>query len=197
MKNTQEIHLTVKLKNDFFSLSGLSITIGFLGFLSSIVTMFINVNDQISIKWMVFTIMIAGIIVLIILKSLYDLSKRAKENSLPEYECPIKYIEENQIFIIQRNDHFTSNMILGCYIQKDEIESLAYLAVIEKIQEKNMHIKIRSNFTSSDKIPSSVEELKNITIRPYVTIDILNKIVILPPTPLIPNLVPIYTSGLL
>lgn len=179
MRKQEKTHLATKIKNDFFSLSSLSIAIGFIGFSSSIVTMFINVNDQVSIAWIMLTIIITGIIILILIKSLHDLYKNIKAPAPFAFENPIKYIPEKRSFITQKNDCFTSNMILGCYIKKDEIEELTCLAIIENFQEQHIQIKIIHDFFIEPTVLyHNKEELKNIIIRPYITPDMFSKVIL-------------------
>lgn len=163
-----------KIIKEIFSLSGLSIIIGLIGFLSSIVTIFINVNDQLSVKWFLLLIIIAASLIFILLKLVYDLSVEKRPS--PPFEIPIKYIEKEGVFVIRRNENFVNNIILGCYAQIDEIDRLAYLAVVHIIQDKIVQVKIRADFGVLDKIPSTQEELKNIAIRSVVPISALEQL---------------------
>lgn len=63
-----------RILGGFWSLNGLSLAIAGVGFASGIVTMFIDVNDKVSIKWLILSIISTGIIILILLKITYDLS---------------------------------------------------------------------------------------------------------------------------
>ena len=128
--------------------------------------MFIDVNDKVSIKWLILSIISTSIIILILLKITYDLS--IEKNPHPPFELPIKLIEKEGIFVIRRNENFINNIILGCYAQIDEVDRLAYLAVVHLIQDKIIQVKIIANFSILEKIPSTHEELKNLIIRPVV-----------------------------
>ena len=163
-----------KIVSGFFSISGLSMVIGCAGFISAFVTMFVNTSDQISIKWIIFTVLTLGTIVLILLKIIFDLYNERR--TLPPYETPIKYIKEENVFVIRRNENFVSNIILGCYAQIDGIDRLAYLGFVHIIQDKIIQIKIKKDFKVLDQIPETLERLKNVLIRPVVPITALDQI---------------------
>ena len=163
-----------KILNSLFSLSGMSIAIGCVGFLSGIVTMFVNVGDQVSVKWLLFSVMLSGVFIFILLKVIYDLTTETKPP--PPFEVPIKYVEKEQIFVIRKNENFVSNILLGCYAQIDEIDRLAYLAVVHIIQDKLIQVKVRADFGVFDKIPSSQEELTKIAIRSVVPISAIDQL---------------------
>ncbi|MGE8152579.1 hypothetical protein ACQKP5_15195 [Pseudomonas vancouverensis] len=165
-----------KIKNGFFSLSGLSITIGCVGFISGIVTMFVNVGDQLAIKWFILLALTSSTIIMILLKTVHDLTSEIKPSA--PYEHPIKLLPEGQILVIRRNENFINNIILGCYAQTDEIDRLAYLAVVHLIQDKIIQIRIISDLKILDKIPSTKEELKNLIIRPVVPFDAINDLIL-------------------
>jgi len=66
-----------KLLSAVFSLSGASIAIGVLGFLSGIVSLFIDVNSTLSIKWFLLICLLLISFIIILLKLIYDLSQVA------------------------------------------------------------------------------------------------------------------------
>jgi len=156
-----------------FSSSGFPYLIGVVGFSSSLVTMFINVNDQLSIKWLIFSLVISTTVILILLKIIYDLSQERKP-SLP-FEHPIKYYPEDQIFIIKKNDNFINSIVVGCYAQQDERDRLAYLGVVHHVQDTVIQIKIRFDFGIVEKMLFTSEQLKNITVRPVVPMTALEQ----------------------
>lgn len=163
-----------KIINSIFSLTGASITIGVVGFMSGIVTIFVNVNEQVSIKWLLFSVLVSVSLILIFLKIIYDQSREIMPP--PPFEHPIKYVPEEQVFVIRRNEHFLNNIVVGCYSQRDEIDRLAYLGVVHLLQDKVIQIKIRSDFKVLESIPTAHEELKSIVIRPVVPMTAFERI---------------------
>lgn len=164
-----------KITGEIFSLSGLSIAIGTVGFLSGIVGIFFDVNAQLSVKWLFLAILIFVSLSLILLKIIYDFSLEKKPP--PTFERPISYIKEEQVFVIRRNENFLNNIIVGCYSQHNEIDRLAYIGVVHLVQETVIQIKIRSDCGVLTEIPTLQGDLKNIVIRPVVPITALEQIV--------------------
>jgi hypothetical protein len=156
-----------------FSLAGASILIGVVGFMSGLVTIFVNVNEQLSVKWLLFSSLVSISLVLILLKVIYDLSQEIKPP--PPYEHPIRYVSDEQVFIIRRNENFLNSIVVGCYAVTDEIDRLAYLGVVHLVQDKVIQIKVRADYSVLPQIPSTQEELKNIVIRPVVPVTALEQ----------------------
>ena len=147
--------------------------IGVVGFMSGIVTIFINVNQQLSVKWLLFALLIGISLTLILLKVIFDLSKEMRPP--PPYEHPIRYVAEEQVFVIRRNDNFLNNIVVGCYAQMNEIDRLAYLGVVHLIQDRVIQVKIQNDYSVLSRIPSTQEELRNIIIRPVVPVTALQQ----------------------
>lgn len=163
-----------KIIKNIFSLTGASITIGVVGFISGIVTLFIDVNSQVSIKWLLFIVLISITFILILLKIIYDQFNEAIP--LPPFEHPIRYVPEEKVFVIRRNDNFLNSIIVGCYAKRDEIDRLAYLGVVHLVQEKVVQIKLHADLGVYEEIPTTQEELSNLIIRPVVPIEAIDQL---------------------
>ncbi len=162
-----------RILNSIFSLSGASIAIGVVGFMSGIVSIFIDVDSQLSIKWLLLIMLLAVSLILILLKVVYDLSQFTIPP--PPFETPIKYVSDEQVFVIKRNENFLNNIVVGCYIQRDEIDRLAYLGVVHLVQDKVIQIKVRADLQVLEKIPESADELDRLVIRPVVPVSALEQ----------------------
>lgn len=123
-----------RIINAIFSLPGASLTVGATGFLSAIVTMFVDVNSQLSVKWALFALLFFISFTLILFKVIFDLSNENKSPS--PFENPFQFIEADHLFIIRRNENFLNSIIVGCYSQLDGIDRLAYIAVVHLVQDK-------------------------------------------------------------
>jgi len=166
--------MVAEIKERLFSFTGVSISVGVFGFLSSIVTIFVDVNKDISVKWLLLSILVSLILLTVLLKTIYDLSIK----TIPQnyYESPIKYIQDEGVFIIRRNENFINNILVGCYAIRDEVDRLAYVGFVDHVQERLIQIKIRYDYGILQNIPNTVEDLKNIVIRPVVPISALSQI---------------------
>jgi hypothetical protein len=160
-----------RVLNEAFSVSGASFAIGAIGFLAALVTMFVNVNEQISVKWLLFVIWLSISFILILMKVIHGLTIEKKPP--PSFENPIRYIAEEQVFLIRRNENFLNNIIVGCYLHINEIDKLAYLAVVHIVQEKVIQIKIHTDMSVLAAIPTLPDELKTIIVRPVVPVTAL------------------------
>lgn len=163
-----------EIKERLFSFTGVSIFVGVVGFLSGLVTIFIDVNKDVSAKWLLLVILISLIMLIVLLKTIYDLSNKVVP--LNFYENPIKYIEEEGVFIIRRNDNFLNNILVGCYATRDEVDRLAYIGFVHLVQDKLIQIKIQNDYGVLQNIPRSTEDLKNIIIRPVIPISAFSQI---------------------
>jgi hypothetical protein len=163
-----------KILSAVFSLSGASIAIGALGFMSGIVSLFIDVESTLSIKWFLFICLLLISFIIILLKLVYDLSEETAPP--PPYEAPIRYVPDEQVFVIRRNENFINNIVVGCYITTDEIDRLAYLGVVHLVQDRVIQIKIRFDFKILENIPESADMLKNIVVRPVVPVTALQQL---------------------
>jgi hypothetical protein len=162
-----------RILSGIFSLSGASLAIAAAGFLSAIVTMFIDVADKVPIRLLLFTIFVFTCIVLVLLKVIFDLTTE-KQPASP-FEHPIKFISDERIFIIRRNENFLNNIIVGCYSHQDDVDRLAYIAVVHLVQDKVIQIKIHSDLGLLASIPSTSAELQTLIIRPVVPVTALQQ----------------------
>lgn len=164
-----------KLLSAIFSLSGASIAIGVLGFMAGFVTLFVDINQNISVKWLLFVVLLLVSLIFILLKLIYDLYQHVEPP--PPFEVPIRYVRDEEVFVIRRNENFINNIIVGCYIIKDDIDRLAYLGVVHLVQDKVIQIKIRYDFKVLGTIPESTDALKNISVRPVVPVTALQQLI--------------------
>lgn len=161
-----------RIGSALFSLSGLSLTLGVLGFLSGIVQLFIDTSAQLSVKWFLLTLWIALSLLLILMKVIYDLSIEKRPPA--PFEAPIKFLPDSQIFVIRRNDNFLNSIVVGCYLQQEDVDTLVCVGVVHIVQEKVIQIKVHGPIRHLD--PSVPREaLSRIVIRPVVPIDALNQ----------------------
>ncbi|MBW9336216.1 hypothetical protein FEE59_22115 [Herbaspirillum sp. RU 5E] len=154
-----------KIKQAIFSFNGVTICVACAGFLSAIVTMFVDITGLISVKWLVGTLWLSVTILVALLKQIHDLS--AVTQPEPAFERPISYEHDLDAFIIRRNEHFLLNSIAGCYFSRNGVERLAFIGMVNHLQEQLMHIRIIWEDRDYD-FPTSAESLNELKIRPAV-----------------------------
>jgi hypothetical protein len=155
-----------KISENLFGFSAVSICVGVLGGLSALVTMFVDVNQTVSVKWLLFVMTASCFIFIVLLKSIHDVAR----DKTPEasHEKPIRFVEHSSILVIRRNENFLNNIVVGCYTNEDDLETLAYVGVVHLIQEKIIQIKIVHDLGIFGKYPLSAEDLSKIVIKSVV-----------------------------
>lgn len=162
-----------KIGEQLFSLSAIAIGVGVAGFLSALVTMFINTSEMISIKWIIFLIWIFSSISVILLKYINDLSKENEQASPIYYAKPFKIEIDGKILLVKRNNLFINQSVVGCYLIDNEIESLMYIAQVNHIQEKFMQVKIIHDVSTKEQKKSlSSRGHDSLIIRPNISLEI-------------------------
>ncbi len=155
----------------FSSPTGVSIAIGVAGFLSALVTLFWNTSDQLSVKWLLFVLWFFLTFVIILFKLMFDL---ATENKFaPPYETPIKFIENERILLIRRNEHFVNQIVVGCYSNIDYVERLLSLGSVHIVQEQFIQIKLIPAASLDETGIESGTDIKKILVRPVVPLSAL------------------------
>lgn len=164
--------MKTKIADATFSLSGLSLALGALGFLSGVAQLFIDTSLHLSVKWVLALIWISLSLTLILLKLIHDL--HSEKRPAQPFEVPFKYLAEQQILVIRRNDNFLNNIVVGCYLQQDDIDTLACVGVVHIVQEKVIQIRIVGLGKATP--PTFADTLSRLVVRPVVPVDALNKL---------------------
>lgn len=162
------------IKKAVFSLSGLSIGLGVLGFLSGLVQLFVDVNAAISVKWLLLTILVGLSLPLILLKVIFDL--HLQKNAQPNHESPIRFLDKEGILVIRKNEHFVNQIIVGCYYTTDEVERLAYVGVVDHIQEHVIQIRVIRSFLPSEDGTATSININHLIIRPVLPYSALERL---------------------
>ena len=155
-----------RINQAIFSLAGISLAVGAAGFLSAVVTMFINTSEQVSVKWVLFVTWLLLTVVIILLKLLFDLT--AENRVPPPYEIPIRYLPNDQILLIRRNEHFSNQIVVGCYSNVDDVERLLSLGAVHHVQDQFIQIKLLPPTSPDETGVGSDTDIKTILVRPGV-----------------------------
>ncbi|MCT7517359.1 hypothetical protein [Aliarcobacter cryaerophilus] len=142
------------MKNIIFKViteKGIYILLAVIGFLSSITTMFIDLNAQISIRWFLVLLTIS-LFILIVFFSI--LSKIIWEKQIIDTIKIIQVLDENRL-ILKTNQEISINSLLAIYNLDKQYEELLCLCFVENIQENGLiSIKIIKIF--SEKIDKNL-----------------------------------------
>lgn len=160
-----------RIKQALFSLTGISLAVGVAGFLSALVTMFVNTSELVSVKWFLFVLWLFLTVTIILLKLVFDL---AAEKKIPApYEIPIRYLPNEQILLIRRNEHFGNQIVVGCYSNINDVERLLSLGAVHHVQEQFIQIKLLPAASPDETGVGSDTDIKTILVRPVVPLSAL------------------------
>ena len=169
--------LKEKLKN-LFSFNGISLLIGILGSLASILTMFISKWDsQISLKWIVFVIFISLTVVIILIKLLFDLVCEIKKEQINIVKA-VRYIPENKTLLVEKNNILGYYAMVSIFYLDENYEVELGKGFVKNIQEKFSQIQvlefsqefIRDYQESLMKIESNeIRTLQKIIVKSYIS----------------------------
>lgn len=151
-----------------------SVAFGAAGFLSAIVTMFINTSNSLSVKWFIFLTWVFATITVVLVKIIINSEKEFnKKNPLP-FEHPMGFPDEEGILLIRKNEAFANNIIIGIYFVNDEMERPAFAAHVFHVQEKIIQIKIIKSFLSEEKMQLLQQKgFSSLIVRPNIPYDLL------------------------
>lgn len=171
MRHLPDNYMDYRMYQAFFSLAGVSFAVGAAGFLSALVTMFVNTSEQVSIKWVLFVLWLLLTVVIILLKLVFDLT--AEKKAPPPYEIPIRYLPNEQILLIRRNEYFGNQIVVGCYSNVDDVERLLSLGAVHHVQDQFIQIKLLPTTSPDETGVGPTTDLKTILVRPVVPLSAL------------------------
>ena len=123
------------LIKDIFTEKVLYIFIAVIGFLSSITTMFIDINSTLSIKWFLMLIVIFLTLLLFSIRIIIGLLYIKKIDIEIK---PIKYLKDDQILMVKSNTALAMNSILSIYLKGNEYEKFMAVCLVYNNQENGL-----------------------------------------------------------
>lgn len=138
--------MSVPIKDKLYSFSAIAIAVGAAGFVSAIVTMFVDTTQVVSIRYIIFLSWVFLSILVILIKVINDLAKVEITQPISPREKPIKILSDGQLILIRKNDLFINNTIVGCYCVEDDFESLIYIAVVSHVQDNFLQVKVVADY---------------------------------------------------
>lgn len=166
-----------KLKK-IFSFNGVSLLIGILGSLASIMTVFISKWDsQISLKWFVFTVFISLTIVIILTKLLFDFASEMKKEQQNSVKA-VRYISEMKTLLVEKNKILGYYAMVSIFYLDENYEVELGKGFVKNIQEEFTQIQIlefsdefiRNYQKSLVKIESNeIRTLQKVIVKSYIS----------------------------
>ncbi|MGU5551864.1 hypothetical protein [Aeromonas hydrophila] len=128
-----------RVSSAIFSLNGLSMFIGVTGFISSLVTLIFDLNQLISVKWIIGLLIISVTIICILFKVIHDSSNMVE--TMPYEEKAIDYLDDGNVLVIRKNDSFSTGNIVSIYKVRDSVLSFIGFGIVDHTQSKIIQIK--------------------------------------------------------
>lgn len=145
-----------------------------IGVLSAIITSFFNGTDfTVSFKVVIFIVWLSITIILVLIKIIYDVRNI---NNFQSYEIPFEVIQQTEyapiMLLIRVNEAFRNEIYVTCYsVESDAVEKEAYIGMINhRHSKKSFQVEIVSPFPEFRDKRITHKELKNIIIRPIVSV---------------------------
>ncbi len=126
----------------------LYIAIAVLGFISSLISLFIDINTTISIKWLLGYVWLSLTIGWILVEIIYVI---ATIRNYPEETKVIHYIQEKQLIILKTTLSLSYQSLLSIYKNEKGYEELIAVGYVLNIQENNtLQVQILKFFGNED-----------------------------------------------
>jgi len=156
----------MNIAKDYFKKHILAITISALGFLSAIVTLFINVDQTISIRWLISTIFISSVLLSVLIGIIIEFLKNNPDikdiNQLKLVDLN-KSTDKGEVYLNKSSISFAyGDVVKVYYLDKDEIEQFIGIGIIEHVQKQQniCHIQFLFKNENNDKIKEVYFSLK-------------------------------------
>lgn len=120
---------------DFLAEKVIYIAIATLAVISSITTIFIDINSTISIKWLLFVIWVSSTILIIALRLTVHLYLQKEDRDKIRV---IKFIKQDYVYILLAKEDLSINTLLSVYKSYDGYEKLCGICLVENVQENKL-----------------------------------------------------------
>lgn len=155
----------LKLSKKVTSEKGGYILIAVIGFVSSIVTLFIDVNQSTSVRWIIFLVCLFATVTIIFIRIIIEIASAKRIDSSINI---VKYYQDREVFLIKTNVPISFNTLLSIYVQKDDYEDLYALGYVQNVQEnKLVSVKVIKKFIEEPQPQDLLERSIIKTSLPY------------------------------
>jgi len=163
------------LKSRIMTFNSIAIIVGLAGFLSAFVTMFIDVNQKISVKWFLFFALVSFSMLTIAAKIIHDLLKEVIPPPI-FFEKPIKSYPDKGMLIIKHNKLFNHNSVVGGYWDSGGVESFIFIGFIYHTQDSLMQVKVIKLFNDEEVNQDIFSEdlFGKVIIKPTIPFNVMN-----------------------
>lgn len=168
----------IKQKLEYIlSLNGISILIGIVGGILGIMSIFIDWDTQLSIKWLAALWITYSFILIVSMKLTYDIYMMHKLR-LKTNNKVIQYSSTDLLLLVQNNQNLEYSQSVSIYYLKDDFQLLMASGYVQNIQEKFVQIKMigfNKDFTDSYEkeyemiVNNNANALASVLIKNYIS----------------------------
>lgn len=168
----------IKQKLEYIlSLNGISILIGIVGGILGIMSIFIDWDTQLSIKWLAALWITYSFILIVSMKLTYDIYMMHKLR-LKTNNKVIQYSSTDLLLLVQNNQNLEYSQSVSIYYLKDDLQLLMASGYVQNIQEKFVQIKMigfNKDFTDSYEkeyemiVNNNANALASVLIKNYIS----------------------------
>lgn len=168
----------IKQKLEYIlSLNGISILIGIVGCILGIMSIFIDWDTQLSIKWLAALWITYSFILIVSMKLTYDIYMMHKLR-LKTNNKVIQYSSTDLLLLVQNNQNLEYSQSVSIYYLKDDFQLLMASGYVQNIQEKFVQIKMigfNKDFTDSYEkeyemiVNNNANALASVLIKNYIS----------------------------
>ncbi|WP_264529312.1 hypothetical protein [Flavobacterium sp. N502540] len=129
-----------KLK-EILSLNGISILIGIVGGILGIISIFIDWNTQLSIKWVAGLCIIFSFFLIISLKLTFDIYMLHKLRTTRNNKV-IQFSSTDSLLLVENNNNLEYSQSVSIFFIKNNFQLLLASGYVQNIQDKFVQVKI-------------------------------------------------------
>ncbi|WP_119792823.1 hypothetical protein [Flavobacterium anhuiense] len=126
---------------EILSLNGISILIGIVGGIFGILSIFIDWNTQLSIKWFAVLWIIYSFILIISLKLTFDIYMSHKIRTAKDNKV-IQFSSADLLLLVENNNNLEYSQSVSIFYIKNNFQLLLASGYVQNIQDKFVQVKI-------------------------------------------------------
>lgn len=151
-----------KIQSAFFSFGAMGVAIGAIGAVGGIAGMFVDLGQQISIRWLLAAACISISVLVVLLKLVHDLAVKPPSDMVEE--PVVSYDAATGVLMVRRNPNFTNIVLVSGYHVRGEIEELIFVGTVHHVQPLMVQLRILQQLTDFD----VVARYREVIVRPTV-----------------------------
>lgn len=127
--------------NKILSLNGISILIGIVGGVVGLLSIFVDWDWKISIKWLALLLIFSLFLILISLLLIHELYKRLEQRKNFKFKV-LKFSPENNLMLVENSKNLEFSQTVSIYYNFNKFQIPLGLGFVENIHENFTQIKI-------------------------------------------------------